>query len=81
MGRQNPPGPGYQNLLAETLRAHSIDIACLLEIRIPEEGHTILSARNPKAQDTLSPLYKLLYSGPTNNTGYHCVRIAVSMKM
>ena len=81
MERQNPPGPGYQNLLAETLRAHSIDIACLQETRIPDQGHTILSARNPEAQDILIPLYKLLFSSATKNTVHHCVGIAVSMKM
>ena len=40
--------PGSQNLLAETLRAHSINIACLQQTLIPDEGHTSLSARNPE---------------------------------
>ena len=77
MERQNPPRPRP----SKSLRAHSLDIACLKETRIPYEGHTILSARNPEAQNTLVPLYKLLHLSPTNNTGHHGVGIAVSMKM
>ena len=73
--------PGPQSVLAETLRAQSTDIACLQETRIPDGGHTILSARNPAAQDTLIPLYKLLYSCTTNNTGHQGVDTAASMKL
>ena len=47
--------PGSQSFLAETLRAYSIDIACLQETRIPDEGHTLLSARNPETPETLIP--------------------------
>ena len=41
--------PRSQNLLVEILRARLIKIACLLETRIPDEGHSILSAHNPEA--------------------------------
>ena len=41
--------PRSRNLLVEILRARLINIACLHETRIPDEGHTILSAHNPEA--------------------------------
>ena len=41
--------PRSEKLVFEILRARLINIACLLETRIPDEGHTILSAHNPEA--------------------------------
>ncbi len=56
----------------QDLRKYNVDIACLLEVRIPDSGHSVIKAPGEEAW------YHLYHSGIEDNTGRHGVAVALN---
>ncbi len=54
------------------LRKYNVDIACLLEVRIPDRGHSLIKVPGEEA------CYYLYHSGVVDNTGRFGVAITLS---
>ncbi len=54
------------------LRKYNVDIACLLEVRIPDRGHSLIKVPGEVA------FYYLYHSGVVDNTGWYGVAITLS---
>ncbi len=61
---------GVQALIMRELRKYNIDIACLLEVRIPGRGHSLVPG--------VEAYYNLYHSGVVDNTGRYGVAITLS---
>ncbi len=61
-----------QTLTMWELRKNNVDIACILEVRIPGSGHSAIKVPGEEA------CYHLYHSGMIDNTGRHGVAIALS---
>ncbi len=55
------------------LRKYNVDIACLSEVRIPDNGHSVIKVPGEEAY------YHLYHSGVVDNTGRCGVAIALSV--
>jgi exonuclease III len=72
--------PASEIFLAQSMARYEVDIACLQETRIPDNGAKNLYVPDPEDPDNLRVAYKLLYSGPSDGRGLHGVAIAMKVK-
>ncbi len=63
---------GAQALTMRELRKYNVDIACLLEVRIPHRGHSLIKVPGEEA------CCYLYHSGVVDNTGRYGVAIILS---
>lgn len=68
--------PDVQALTIAELKQYNIDIACLSETRIPENGTSKIHVPGSESE-----YYHLFHSGPNNNSGQHGVAIAIRDKI
>ncbi len=54
------------------LRKYGMDIACCLEVRIPDSGHSVIEVPGEEAP------YDLYHNGVVDNSGRHGVAICLS---
>ena len=63
---------GSQKITMPSLLKYGVDIACLSEVRLPNNGRQTIMVPQSDAK------YHLYHSGPEDNTGQHGVAIALS---
>jgi len=73
---------GSQALLAKTLSRRKVSVACLAEVRIPNDGSRtiVVPAEDPANPPERPESYELYHSGPTDGSGLYGVGFALNQK-
>ena len=73
---------GSQALLAKTLSRRKVSVACLAEVRLPNDGSRsiIVPAEDPSNPPERPETFELYHSGPIDGSGLHGVGFALNQK-